>query len=245
MLPPAAFFEIMVILRTVLPAPFLDEPEEWARRDQAAMAAVDALQPATAAEGRLAAQFVSMDAHGMDCLLLATERRREREASGKCRAQAVAIVRESKSSLRMLQVLQAKRRALARDEVAASQAEWVEHAAVGMMARALGPDADVGGVAAPLIPEAEVSTARVPKSGPVPKTANNSRERRVETTTSFYEDAPRALPRRGPGAEPLALLHWAASSLRMRPIRVLRVNGLVSTCMPGSSSPSRITVASA
>jgi hypothetical protein len=56
------------------------QPADWARRDGAAVAA---LQPANGAEGQLAAQFVAADAWA-----LAEERRFELEIARKCRARA-------------------------------------------------------------------------------------------------------------------------------------------------------------
>ncbi len=145
LLPREVFQEIMLILRGALPPPHADGPEDWARRDRAAMAAVASLRPETAAEGRLAAQFVAADAWAMDCLLLAGERRLEVEVARKCRAQAMSMLREGKSSLRALQRLQAERRKIEGDEGQAEQAAWAEHAALRMMAEALGgAGADVG-----------------------------------------------------------------------------------------------------
>ena len=82
LLPRDAFAEIILVLRGALPPPGLDDPDamawqDWARRDRAAMAAVAALLPENAAEGRLAARFVVADAWSLDCLRLARERRHE------------------------------------------------------------------------------------------------------------------------------------------------------------------------
>ena len=90
LLPREAFHEIVLILRAALPPPLIDDPAEWARRDNAAMATVASLQPANAAEGRLAAQFVAADAYAMDCLRLAQLRRREPDIARKCAAQAAS-----------------------------------------------------------------------------------------------------------------------------------------------------------
>ena len=170
-LPRTAFFDIMRVLQGALPPPALDEPGEWTRRDQAAMAAVGALQPATAAAGRLAALCVAGEAHAMDCLALAAERRGEWEVTRQCRAQAMGMMREARSSLRALQGMQAERRSLAKNNEAAAQGEWVEHVAVNLMAEAL--------VARPV--------AAVPKAGLVPAGGIELRDRRVETTARFYE----------------------------------------------------------
>ena len=143
LLPREAFQEIILILRGALPPPLSDEPADWVRRDRAAMAAVAALLPENAAEGRLAAQFVAADAWAMDCLRLAGERRREPDIARQCRAQAMSLMREGKSTLRLLLRMQAARRAIADDEAAASHAAWAEHSALGMMEEALGPVAPI------------------------------------------------------------------------------------------------------
>jgi hypothetical protein len=138
LLPREAFHEIVLILRGALPPPVSDDPGGLVRRDRAAMAAVAALRPENAAEGRLAAQFVAADAWAMDCLRLAGERRRELEIARKCRAQAASMMREGKSALRMLLKLQAVRQAIEADEAAANRAAWAEHAVAGVMEEALG-----------------------------------------------------------------------------------------------------------
>lgn len=137
-LPREAFLEIMRILRGALPPP-ADASADPMRRDRAAMAAVAALGPVNAAEGRLAAQFVAADAWAMDCLRLAGERRRETTIANKCRAQAMSLMREAKSSLRLLAKMQAARQAL--NEAASERAAWVEHATAGMLAEALAAEA--------------------------------------------------------------------------------------------------------
>jgi len=137
-LPREAFLEIMRILRGALPPP-ADASADPMRRDRAAMAAVAALGPVNAAEGRLAAQFVAADAWAMDCLRLAGERRRETNIANKCRAQAMSLMREAKSSLRLLAKMQAARQAL--NEAASERAAWVEHATAGMLAEALAAEA--------------------------------------------------------------------------------------------------------
>lgn len=137
MLPPAVFAEIILLLRTTLPPPALDEPEAWVRRDQAAMAAAGGLAPETAVEARLAAQFVTADAYASDYLRLSQEARERPELARKCVAQGMSMMREPRSALNTLLRLQATRRAVAKDQAAASQSDWAEHAAVNMMGAAL------------------------------------------------------------------------------------------------------------
>ena len=155
LLPRDAFAEIILILRGALPPPGLDDPEQmawqdWARRDRAAMAAVAALLPENAAEGRLAARFVVADAWSLDCLRLARERRHEPDIAQKRTAQAMSLMRESNSALRLLLRLQAARRRIEKDAAASDRAAWVEHGAVGRMGEALGLD-----LAEPVAPVAQ------------------------------------------------------------------------------------------
>ncbi|MDR3529006.1 MAG: hypothetical protein P4L90_00410, partial [Rhodopila sp.] len=124
LLPREAFREVIRVLRGSMPMPGEDAPEDWGRQDRAAMAAVASLRPETAAEGRMAAQFVLAEAWAADCLRLAGERRRETGVALKCKAQALSFMREAKSAWRLLGKAQAERRALEKDPDAASRAEW-------------------------------------------------------------------------------------------------------------------------
>jgi len=141
-LPPAAFYELMRVLRGALPAPAGEDPADWERRDLAAIAAVTAMQPANAAEGLLAAEYVTANAWAMDCTLLARERRREPGIADKCKAQAMGMLREGKKSLRALERMQAARRATEADPAAAERAAWIEHGVGRMMEAALYTAAD-------------------------------------------------------------------------------------------------------
>ena len=141
LLPREVFQEILLVLRGALPRPASGGAADGAaeargRRDRTAMAAVASLLPQTAAEGRLAAQSVAADAWAMDCLRLAAEREPDLSVMRKCRAQAMSLMRESKSALRLLLRLQARREAAAAGP-AAEQAAWVEHGLLRMMAGAL------------------------------------------------------------------------------------------------------------
>ena len=189
LLPREAFAEIILVLRGALPPPGLDDPDEmawqdWARRDRAAMAAVAALLPENAAEGRLAARFVVADAWSLDCLRLARERRHEPDVAQKCTAQALSLMRESNSALRLLLRLQAARRLIEKDAAAAGRAAWVEHAAVGSMGEALGLDQ--------VEPPVDVV-----KTAPDAENHLNSPLARHETETRLPPDPVPALDREG------------------------------------------------
>ena len=138
LLPRAAFYEIAWMLRRSLPRPLTDDPVELERRDQAAMAAVASLLPVTVAEGRLAAQFATADAWAREWQAMAAERRLEPGLMRQWTAQAVSLMRESKSALRELRQLQTARRKRDSDAEAANRAEWEERSAVGMMRGGVG-----------------------------------------------------------------------------------------------------------
>ena len=147
LLPREVFQEAIFILSHTLPPPFTGDPVDEARRDRVAMAGVAALWPVNAAEARLAAEYVATGAWVSHCLRLAYERDAEFEVARKCRAQAMSMMREGKSTLRMLLKLQEVRKATEADPVAAGRAEWVEHCALEIMAEVLS-EGPLGGEAA-------------------------------------------------------------------------------------------------
>ena len=117
--------------------PVTDTPEDEARRDNAAIAQVACLLPASAAEATLGAQFVAAHAHAADCLRFA----RKFEGDGafflKFTAQAASMMRQSQGAMRTLLRLQAARQKIEADATAAGRAAWTEHCAAGHMAQAL------------------------------------------------------------------------------------------------------------
>ena len=146
-LPRDAFREVSRVLRDALP-PVPGGAAAAGQRDRAALAAVAGFQPETPAEARLAAQFVAADAWALDCLRLAGERRLEFNVARKCRAQAASLMRDGKSSLRLLLRLQAMREAREADGGKADRAAWAEHCAMSMMSEGLAPAAAEPGEAA-------------------------------------------------------------------------------------------------
>ena len=147
LLPPDALQQTLLIVRNCLPVPRTDDPRdleagERARQERSAVAGVVALLPRTAAEGRLAAQFLAADAWAMDCLHLAGDRQPETEAASKCRPQAIGMMREGRSALRTLLQLQAARQKLEADKAGASRAARVERSVMDGMLAALDVDVD-------------------------------------------------------------------------------------------------------
>ncbi len=66
-LPPSVVRQAQVSLAASLPPPPVDTPEQRAERDEAAMHAVAAIEPADAFEIRLAVEIVVADARAMSC----------------------------------------------------------------------------------------------------------------------------------------------------------------------------------
>ena len=91
-----------------LPPPLTDSPDDLARRDRAAIDRVAALAPANAAEADLAAQFVAASEQWKHCLRLAQLPATTPEKALKCRAQAIDMMSQAQSALRLLLRLQYK-----------------------------------------------------------------------------------------------------------------------------------------
>ncbi len=158
-LPADAYWQLVHTLRLTLPPPLGDSAEDLLRRDHAAIARIAALAPANAAEADVAAQFVAASEQWKDCLRLAQlpetlprapkrgtpdgHPARSTDFSGcpewaaKCRAQAIAMMRQSQSALRLLLRMQDARRKVEKDGAAADRLVWSEHCAASLMAEAL------------------------------------------------------------------------------------------------------------
>ena len=195
--PAEAFQELMRVLRLSLPAPDKDTPAAWALRDRVAIRAVRALLPENAAEGRMAAQVVAADSWASDCMRLAEENWREPTIAKQCRAQAMGMMREAKSATRTLLQMQAARKAIEADPVAAQRAEWIEHGVGRMMAAGLAPDADepvAGDAAGDRATEGqdEDTHEAVSGVGPVSNFAKNPQDISSETKTGLGEGMPGA-----------------------------------------------------
>ncbi len=175
-LPPDAYHHLIRTLRLTLPPPLGDSPDDLVRRDHAAVARIAALAPANAAEAEMAAQFVAASEQWKDCLRLAQEPATTPQWAAKCRAQAISMMRQANSALRLVLRMQEARRKLEADHAARDRAAWAEHCALALMAEALGHPAKSGdfagcplatppapappATAEPLVPEPEPSEAR-------------------------------------------------------------------------------------
>ena len=140
-LPADAYYHLVRTLCLTLPPPLTDSPDALAQRNHAAITRIAALIPANPAEADLAAMFVAASEQSKDCLRLAQLSETTPERALKCRAQALSMMREAKSALRLLLRLQEAREKREADGASCNRAAWTEHCAIGLMAEALSPAA--------------------------------------------------------------------------------------------------------
>src|SRR5579864_993168 len=159
-LPADGYYHLVRTLRLTLPPPPGDSPDDLVRRDHAAIACVAGLCPTNAAEARLAAQFVAASAQWEDCLRLAQLPETTPEWAAKCRAQALGMMRQANSALRLLLRMQAAREKREADNAGRDRAGWTEHCALTLMAEAL--------AAAPAAAPARPAMAAPPAPEPQP-----------------------------------------------------------------------------
>ena len=138
-LPADAYYHLVRTLCLTLPPPPGEKPgpDDLARRDHAAIARIAALAPANAAEADLAAMFVAASEQWKDCLRLAQLPETTPQMAPKCRAQAIGMMRQAQSALRLLLKLQETRGKRDADNAGSERAAWSEHCAIALMAEAL------------------------------------------------------------------------------------------------------------
>src|ERR1700693_5352027 len=136
-LPADAYYHLVRTLCLTLPPPLTDNPDALAQRNHAAITRIAALVPANAAEADLAAEFVAASEQWKDCLRLAQLSETTPERALKCRAQALSMIREAKTALRLLLRLQETRQKREADNAGCDRAAWTEHCAIALMAEAL------------------------------------------------------------------------------------------------------------
>jgi hypothetical protein len=154
-LPADTYWHLVHTLRLTLPPPLSGRAEDFSRRDRAAIARVAALAPGNAAEAELATHFVAASEQWKDCLRLAQDAATTPEWAQKCRAQAIGMMRQATSAMRLLLRMQERRRKLETDNAASDRLAWSEHRALALMAEALAaeperkPEPDAGPAPAP------------------------------------------------------------------------------------------------
>jgi hypothetical protein len=166
-LPRDTYYQVIHTLRGSLPPPITDSPEDLVRRDNAAMAHVAALLPATADEADLAATYVAANAQAMECLRLARKYHGDPNFILKCTAHSANMMRQARATRSLLQRVQAERRKREADNAATDRAAWTEYCAIGLMAQALGR-AELPAAAEPPPPSAPAPKEEaMPKADPI------------------------------------------------------------------------------
>jgi hypothetical protein len=156
-LPRDMYYHLVHTLRTSLPPPISDTPEDLVRRDNAAIAQIASLLPANADEANIAAQYVAAGAQALDSLRLARVHAADTPRALQCTAQAASMMRESRGARSLLLRVQADRRKREADNVSLDRAAWLEHCTIGLMADALGRN-----------PPAPMAEPPPPPSAPTP-----------------------------------------------------------------------------
>ena len=137
-LPRSTYWQLLHMLRGILPDPEDDTLEALAHRDHAAIAQVAAMLPANADEAFLAAQCVGARLYGMGCIREARGlAKTDPEWQRKCAAQGFSAFRESRQARSLLARLQMAREKREKDPAATDRAAWSEHCTIGLMTDAL------------------------------------------------------------------------------------------------------------
>jgi hypothetical protein len=143
-LPRIAYRHLVRTLRAALP-PATGRPDATACRDQAAIAEIAALCPASPIEATLASQVVATNAQAMHAL----GQQHGPNPPSDAGAQAARMLRLSHDALRLLLRVQAERRKREAEETTAGQAAWSEHCATQWMTEALTNEAEPAAAATP------------------------------------------------------------------------------------------------
>jgi hypothetical protein len=136
-LPRDLYYQIVHELRGALPAPVTDTAEDRARRDNAMIARVASMLPATPDEVVLATQCVAASAQALDCLRLLRLHLADTALAVKLSAQSASMMRQSRGARGQLLRVQAELAKREANPVARDEAAAIEHAAISVMADAL------------------------------------------------------------------------------------------------------------
>jgi hypothetical protein len=170
-LPADAYYYLIHTLNRSLPPPLTDNPEDLLRRNHSAIARIAALHPANAVEADIAATYVAASEHWKDRLRSIQQPDISPKWEMKCRAQAISMMRQAQSALRMLMRLQAVREKREADNQACDRGAWTEHCAIGLMMDALAPRSPPAETPDPPAPEPQPQPAPAPVPQPEPDPA--------------------------------------------------------------------------
>ena len=162
-LPRDTFHQVIHTLCAALPPPVSDSPEDLIRRDNDAIARVASMLPANADEAHLAVQCIAAQAQATDCIRLARRHDIDTALVLRCNTLSLAMMRQASAARRLLLRVQAIRQKREANNATLDQAAWTEHAAMGLMANALGrtPPAPIAQPAPPEPPHRHRQAAPV------------------------------------------------------------------------------------
>jgi hypothetical protein len=136
-LPAAIFRQKFHALQRVI-APIADTPEAIEIRDHSIMAQLACLAPATADEITLATQYITATAGADRCFAQANQHADDFDLVMKASARGDSLMRQAIATRRLLDRIQTAREKRDADPIAAAKVAWTEHAAIRLMADALG-----------------------------------------------------------------------------------------------------------
>lgn len=128
-----SYHHLVDTLRAALPQPTPATPDGIARRDQAAIAQVASLCPATAAEATLAAQYVAAHAHALHSLDASNLADPATPLPLRHQATSGRMMRAAQGALRTLHHMQTGRQKRQADNAAATCDAFTEHCALQLM----------------------------------------------------------------------------------------------------------------
>ncbi len=173
--------------------------------------------PANAAEADIAAQFVAASEQWKDCLRLAQLPETSPEWAAKCRAQAIGMMRQGQSALRLLLRMQETRRKLEADTAGCDRLAWTEHCAINLMAEALAAQpTEAKPSEAPAKAVAEPNQADPGSTPPASLSAGKSCPGEAPATPDFIRD----------GADLVAAAERYAAAYPERAARIRRTGKL-------------------
>ncbi|HUD58327.1 MAG TPA: hypothetical protein VMQ99_02390 [Acetobacteraceae bacterium] len=137
-LPKDVYYQLIHTLRAGMPPPVTDAPEDLVRRDNDAIARVAAMLPANADEAYLAVQCIAAQADAMNCLRISHQPGIDDKLAAQRAAKASGMMRQADATRRLLLRIQSDRKKREASNKTLSQAVWLEHCAISLMADALG-----------------------------------------------------------------------------------------------------------
>jgi hypothetical protein len=154
-LPRDTYYQVAQTLHALLPPPITNNPEDEARRDNAAIALVASLLPANADEANLAMQYALACAQAQECVRLSRLHPDDAVHVLHCTDKMTSMMRQARGFRSLLQRAQAARSKREKDGVALNSANWTEHGVIGLMADALGRTPPAPPAPVPVEPEAQ------------------------------------------------------------------------------------------